>query len=287
MPTKSPLTILITGCSSGFGLLAAARFASQGHQVIATMRDLKKSGALEHELKLRNTSADILELDVTDPDTIHNVITEIGAKYGSIDVLINNAGIIIGGAFEDLTQLEIRRVMDTNFFGIQDVTRQVIPLMRQKKSGKIINISSVSGFYGSPAFGAYNASKWALEGFSESLYYEMKFFGINVVLVEPGSYKTKIFGENANVAEDFNNDKSPYYPMSQFLKERIDLGLEDNHRNPEDVVVVIERIIKTKHPKFRYTTEIEGKIMFLLKKLLPFCLFSWIYQKILFKGFKL
>ena len=155
-----------------------------------------------------------------------------------------------------------------------------------EKNGTIINISSISGFYGSPGFGAYNASKWALEGFSESLYYELKFFGIDVVLVEPGSYKTKIFGENACLAEDFHNNKSPYYPMSQFLKERVDAGLDDNHRDPEDVARVLERIIHTRNPKLRYTTEIEGKLMFLLKKILPFRLFSWIYRKLLFKNFK-
>jgi len=284
-PTHSKV-ILITGCSSGFGMLAAARFASQGHRVIATMRDLNRQGILISELKERGTEADILQLDVMDPASISNVMRHIGDRYGHIDVLINNAGIAIGGTFEDLTQDEIRLVMETNFFGVQNVTRAVIPFMRSQKGGKIICLSSVSGLYGSPGFGAYNASKWALEGFCESLSYELKFFNIDVVLVEPGAYKTKIFTENTRYATHFDNPKSPYYEMSQFLKERVDAGVRDNHRDPEDVPRVLERIIKTKHPKLRYTTEVEGKVVLLLKKLLPFRLFSYLYSKVLFKGYK-
>ncbi len=246
--------ILITGCSSGFGMLAAARFASQGHQVIATMRNLDSQGALIHELTRRSAKADIQCMDVTDVESIQRVIQEVASQYGHLDVVINNAGVIIGGTFEDLSQDEIRQVMETNFFGVQNVTRQAIPLMRQRRSGKIINISSVSGLYGSPCFGAYNASKWALEGFSESLYHELKFFGIHVSLIEPGAYKTQIFKDNAHLAENFHNEESPYYTMSQFLKERVDEGLADNHRDPEDVIKVIERILTSSNPKLRYQT---------------------------------
>ncbi|MEW5894330.1 MAG: SDR family oxidoreductase [Candidatus Omnitrophota bacterium] len=284
--TNAPKVILITGCSSGFGMLAASRFASQGHYVIATMRNLNKQGMLADELKRRQAQTEIYQMDVLDRESIQYVIREIGAKHGSIDVLINNAGIIIGGAFEDLSDDEIRLVMETNFFGVQNVTRAVIPLMRQKRSGRIINISSISGFYGSPGLGAYNASKWALEGFSESLYYELKPFGINVILIEPGAYKTKIFGENANLARNFLNEESPYYKMSAFLKNRIDESLKDNYREPEEVVKVIERAMNDTFPKLRYTTEIEGKVLRFLKVFLPFRLFSFIYQRLLFKGFK-
>lgn len=279
--------ILITGCSSGFGMLAAARFASQGHNVIATMRDLNKQGMLFSELKERQANADIMQMDVTDVASVQETIRTIGAKYGHIDVLINNAGIAIGGAFEDLSQEEIRRVMETNFFGVQNVTRAVIPLMRAKKQGKIICVSSISGFYASPGFSAYCASKWALEAFCESLSYELKFFGIDVSIVEPGSYKTRIFGDNMHLAEKFHDEESPYFAMSQFLLKRVNEGIADNHRDPEDVARVIERIINTKHPKLRYHTEIEGKFLMFLRRILPFSIFSWIYRKLLFKGFQL
>jgi NAD(P)-dependent dehydrogenase (short-subunit alcohol dehydrogenase family) len=281
---SSPKIILITGCSSGFGMLAAARLASRGHQVIATMRDLNRQAVLLSELNARGAEADILQMDVTDPFSIQEAVRYAGEKYGYIDILINNAGIVIGGMFEDLTQNEIRSVMETNFFGVQNVCRAVIPMMRGRQSGKIINLSSVSGFYGSPGFGAYNASKWALEGFSESLYYELKFFGIDVVLVEPAAYKTKIFGENTRLARNFENDKSPYYRISEFLKKRVDEGIADNHRDPEEVAALIERIADSRRPKLRYTTEMEGRFMALLKRLLPCRLFCWIYWKLLFKG---
>lgn len=278
--------ILITGCSSGFGMLTAARLASRGHHVIATMRNLNRQNALVSELNARGSQADIFQMDVTDPFSIQKVMSEIGEKYGHLDVLINNAGVVIGGAFEDLSQNEIRDVMETNFFGIQNVTRAAVPLMRPQRRGKIISISSISGFYGSPGFGAYNASKWALEGFCESLYYELKFFGIDVILIEPGAYKTKIFGQNIRLAVNFDNDKSPYYFISEFLKKRVEDGLADNHRNPEDVAAVVERAVNARFPKFRYTTEIEGKIMAFLKRILPFRLFSAIYRKLLFKNFE-
>jgi len=163
--------ILITGCSSGFGLLAAARLAGHGHLVWATMRDLAKKGPLEQELFKHNAQAFIRELDVTRPPTIKNVVEEILGAHSHIDVLINNAGYGIGGFFEDLSEEDIRSQMEVNFFGAQNACRAVIPLMRKRTQGKIINISSIAGQVGTPCLGAYNSSKWALEAFSERLSY--------------------------------------------------------------------------------------------------------------------
>ena len=210
--------ILITGCSSGFGLLTAVRLAAQGHFVWATMRDLGKKQLLENELTKRSAQAFIRELDVTKPSSIKNVIEEIQKIHFHIDVVVNNAGYGIAGFFEDLSEEEIRSQMETNFFGVQNTCREVIPLMRQRRQGKIINISSIAGRVASPCLGAYNASKWALEGFSESLYYEMALFGISVTLVEPGYYPTSIFTKNAHYAKNLDNAQSPYFSISQKLK---------------------------------------------------------------------
>ena len=200
-PAKAePKVILITGSSSGFGMLTAVRLAQAGHRVIATMRDLNSSGALLDEGKKSGHEIETFQLDVTNKRSIRDTVRNVAAKHGYIDVLVNNAGYGIGGFFEDLTDEEIRAQMETNFFGVQNVTREVIPVMRQRRSGKIINISSIAGLSAAPSFGAYNASKWALEGFSESLRYEMKIWGIDVCLIEPGTYKTKIFYENARYA---------------------------------------------------------------------------------------
>ena len=284
---KNSKVILITGCSSGFGLLTAARLASKGHQVIATIRNLSRQGALLDEVKRRRGEVNILKMDITDPISIQNVITEIGAKYGYLDVLVNNAGYGIGGFFEDLTEEEIRQQFETNFFGVQNVTRQVIPLMRQKRKGKIINISSVAGFSASPCFGAYNASKWALEGFTESLRHELKFFGIDVFLIEPGTYRTKIFYENARYALNFNNPQSPYYPISQHLQKKIQELVDDCHKDPEEIAIMVEKLIFAKDPPFRNIPDIESQVQFFFKKFLPFRMYSWLIQKSLFNGFKM
>jgi len=158
----------------------AARLSAKGHKVVATMRNINKSGALLEEIKRRNATIDLLQLDVRDKLSIKKVLAEIGDKYGHIDVLVNNAGFGIGGYFEDLSDEEIREQFETNFFGVQNVTRAVLPFMRPRRQGKIINISSIAGLSASPAFSAYNSSKWALEAFSECLYYELQPFNIKV-----------------------------------------------------------------------------------------------------------
>jgi len=278
--------VLITGCSSGFGLHTAIHLSTKGYTVVATMRNLEKQAVLKEEVHQRKGQVDILQLDVTDNTSIKDAVKQIASKYGCVDVLVNNAGCGLGGFFEDLAEEEIRQIMETNFFGVQAVTREVIPLMRRRKQSKIINISSISGFSTSPAFGAYNASKWALEGFSESLRYELKFFGIDVLLIEPGTYKTKIFTENARYASNFNNTQSPYYPISQFLRKRVTDHYEECDKDIEEVPELIEKLIKSSNPAFRNIPDIESKILYMLRKLLPFRIYSFILRNVLFSGFK-
>lgn len=285
--TSNPKIILITGTSSGFGLRMAARFASQGHQVIATMRNLEKQGALLDEVKRRGGGlVEVMPLDVTDSQSIKDLATTIGARFGYVDVLINNAGYGIGGFFEDLTEEEIREQMETNFFGVQNLTRQIIPFMRQRRQGKIINLSSVAGFSTSPCFSAYNTSKWALEAFSESLRYELKQFGIDVHVIEPGTYRTKIFYENARYAQNFDNPNSPYYNLSQNLKKRVMDFVDDCHKDPEEIAIVAEKLIKAKHAPFRNIPDIESQILFTLRKFLPFRAYSFMIEKALLSGVK-
>ena len=281
-PTQNPPRIvLITGCSSGFGLLTAARLAAKGHKVIATMRDLDKKTALLDECRRRNAIVDIMPCDVTDRLSVNNCFKELGAKYGYLDVLVNNAGYGTGGFFEDLTDQEIRSQMDTNFFGVLNVTREAIPFMRPKKCGKIINISSVSGFSASPCFSAYCSSKWALEGFSESLRYELKPFGIDVLLIEPGTYKTKIFYENARRAKHYNDPASPYYEMSVYMEKKIKDFVDDCHKDPEDIASLVEKLINSRNPSFRNRPDIETQVTFFLRKYLPFKFYTYIVNKTL------
>ncbi|MFH1360834.1 MAG: SDR family oxidoreductase [Candidatus Omnitrophota bacterium] len=286
MNPKNKKVILITGCSSGFGLLSAARLSAQGHRVYATMRNLEKKQALLDEVEKRGGQISLLALDVTKKNTIAEAINKIKTDNESIDVLINNAGFGIGGYFEDLSDEEIREQMETNFFGVLNVTREVLPLMRAKRKGMIINISSISGLMSSPAFSAYNASKWALEGFSESLYYELKEFGIPVVLIEPGLYKTEIFYANARYANKFDDPQSPYFAHSQFLKKRIMDTSSHRAKDPEDVARLIERIIDKENPYLRYIPDQMSGIRFLARRILPFRFTSHITNKVIFSGFE-
>ena len=281
--------ILITGCSSGFGMLTAARLAARGHTIYATMRNLLKQGTLKLELEQRNTECHILHLDVTDDKSINKVINTIEKQDSRLDVLINNAGYGIGGFFEDLSEDEIRSQFETNFFGVQKVTRSALPLMRAtaSKSGKefstkIINISSVQGRSTLPGLGAYGASKFALEGFSESLYFELQPFGIEVVILEPGTYLTKAIDENSHEAGAGLKPDSPYAKYTKRLKDlhgKI-LITKKGVGEPEDVAIMIEDIINRNRNKLRYIAGTQAKIRVWMRSILPFRWFSKIILKL-------
>lgn len=276
---SDPKNVLVTGCSSGFGLIIATHLASCGHKVIATMRNLEKQGDLLETAKELQVNIETLHLDVTDNSSISVVKDHLASNYGNLDVLINNAGFGMAGFFEDLTENDIRNQMETNFFGVQNVTRQMLPLLKQKAGSKIINISSVSGFTASPAFSAYCSSKWALEAFTESLRFELRFFGVDVLLIEPGSYKTKIFFENARVATNFYNKESSYYQLSQHLKNTIDLSISKNTKDPKDIARLAEQLINQKNPPFRNIPDLSSKLVYIFRKYSPFWLYSWIIEK--------
>ena len=276
--------ILVTGCSSGFGLHIAARLSSGPFHVVASMRDLEKKNNLLGEVELRKGKVELVQLDVTNRVSIREAILKIRAMYGRLDVLINNAGYGIGGFFEDLGQEEIHAIMETNFFGVQNVTREALPLMREQGKGLIINMSSISGLSALPCFGAYNASKWALEGFSESLFYELLPFGIHVCLIEPGAYKTKIFYENRKYAKNFFNQASPYYAISQAFQKRTNDHIKTDEKDPEDIAALVEDLIGDDHPPFRNIPDSSSRWLYRLKRFLPFSLFSWILMKIAYLG---
>ncbi|MDE2027856.1 MAG: SDR family NAD(P)-dependent oxidoreductase [Candidatus Omnitrophica bacterium] len=266
---KNQKVILVTGCSSGFGLLTAVRLAAGGHLVWASMRDLSKRTRLEEQLTRRGVQAVIRELDVTKPSVIKNVIDEILKTHGRIDVLVNNAGYSMTGFFEDLSEEEIRAQMETNFFGVQHLCRQVVPLMRQRGAGKIINISSIAGQVATPGLGAYNASKWALEGFSESLYFELRPFGVSVVLIEPGLYPTDLFTKNVLYAKGVDNPQSPYFRYSQRLKQILQMSLKKIGRDPDEIAKLIERIINDPNPRLRYISDFSSWARVMAQQVLP------------------
>ncbi|MEM3089695.1 MAG: SDR family oxidoreductase, partial [Candidatus Nitrosotenuis sp.] len=181
---------LVTGSSSGIGFETSLALARDGYQTFASMRDLKKAETLLNAAKKENLPISTMQLDVDKPESVKSSISKIMSEVGRIDVLVNNAGYGIFGCLEDLTLDEIRQQFETNFFSIIRLIQQVAPIMRKQGSGTIVNISSVAGRIGFPGTPAYISSKFALEGLSESLRYEMSPFGINTIIIEPGVIKT-------------------------------------------------------------------------------------------------
>ncbi len=190
-------TILITGCSSGIGKATAKFFQEKGWNVIATMRTPEKEGELS---ALDNVL--VTKLDVQDLSSIDSAINAGIEKFGAIDVVVNNAGYGIMGVFEATDREATKRQFDVNVMGVFDVTKAVLPHMRKNKSGMIINISSIVGKMAFPGFPLYISTKFAVEGFSEALAYELDSLGVQVKLVEPGAIKTDFTGRSADVQQD-------------------------------------------------------------------------------------
>lgn len=188
----------VTGGSSGFGAALAQAIIDKGDRVAATFRQKEKAEAFT---KQQGDNGLGIVLDVTKPEDIAAAIKEVQQHFGRIDVLVNNAGYGTIGAIEEFSMDEIRQQMETNFFGAMAVTKEVLPLMREQGSGHIVQISSQAGFRATAGFGIYNASKFALEGFSEALAQELSPFGIRVVLVEPGPFRTEFLGGSMKLPE--------------------------------------------------------------------------------------
>ena len=211
--------VIITGASRGFGELIAKKFQMENFQVIATMRNIDSSPSLK---KLDNV--DLKRLDVTVKSDIKNVVDYTIEKYGRIDVLINNAGYGAFGFLEEASNEEIKNQFDVNFFGLIDCIRGVVPQMRKQKSGKIINISSIAGRFGLPFTSLYNSSKFAVEGLTECLHYELSLFGIDIKTVAPGSFRTG-FHDSVNFTE--SEKKVELNDVREKLKTALEEGIKN------------------------------------------------------------
>lgn len=241
---------LITGCSSGIGYETALMLARNGFHTFATMRNTKKSDSLEEIIKKERLDLNIRELDVNDDTSIENTINCITREANRIDVLINNAGYGLVGFFEDLNLDEIRNQFETNFFGVLNITKKIIPIMRLQKSGTIINVSSGAGQVGFPGISAYVSTKFAIEGFSESLMYELFPYGIKVVIIEPGVIKSNFF-RNCIVSEHSMKKSSPYSRSLDKFQKNVEL-MQEHATSPFDVAKVILQVLGNNEPKQRY-----------------------------------
>jgi NAD(P)-dependent dehydrogenase (short-subunit alcohol dehydrogenase family) len=214
------------------------------------MRNLEKGKNLKSLAEKEKLPLKIAQLDVTDDKSVKNAIQSIMTEASRIDVLVNNAGYALGGAFEDLEMDEIRTQYETNFFGLIRTTQAVLPIMREQKSGIIVNISSGAGRFGYPGGSAYVSTKFAVEGLSESMSYELEPFGIKVVLVEPGFIKTN-FSQALVIAKKSQDPSSPYSQMMQKVAI-VSSQLEQSGSTPDLVAKVILNAVTSENPNLRY-----------------------------------
>ena len=216
------------------------------------MRNLDKSARIKEIAKKDSLPIEVLQLDVTDDKSVTDAIDVISNRQGRIDVLVNNAGYEHHGPVEELSMEEIKTQFETNFFGAVRVMKAVLPMMRKQRSGTIVNISSIGGKIGVPLNSAYVGSKFSLEGFSESMKYELEGFGIKVILIEPGAVNTNYL-ENSKQAQKAMNPDSPYAELSKKASEgRRERFKETSSSSPMQVAEVILSAIKSEKPNTRY-----------------------------------
>jgi NAD(P)-dependent dehydrogenase (short-subunit alcohol dehydrogenase family) len=231
--------ILVTGASSGIGKAIAITFANAGYKVFGASRSVE-SGVIENGITQ-------LQLDVTSEDSIQNALNFIKQKEGRIDVLVNNAGLGMIGALENTSSRQVEEIFETNVYGVLNMCRAVLPIMRNQKSGTIFNVTSIAGLMGLPFRGIYSASKSAVEGFSEALSAEVNQFGIKVIIIEPGDFKTSI-NENRRIAEI---QCSTYEPFQSAVIAQVNREVE-KAPNPSLIGEALIKILKKRNPRLRY-----------------------------------
>jgi NAD(P)-dependent dehydrogenase (short-subunit alcohol dehydrogenase family) len=253
-------TVLITGASTGIGKATARLFQQQGWNVVATMRSPEKDtelNALDRVL--------CLPLDVTKMETIEAAIASAIERFGAIDVIVNNAGYALIGAFEACDMADIRTQFETNVFGLMAVTQAILPHFRQRQQGILINVASIGGHLAFPLYSPYHATKWAVEGFSESLQYELRQFGIKVKIIEPGPIKTDFYSRSLSVASKAGLTAYDY--IQRLLPQFNQAG--ETGSPPEATATAIYKAATDGSGKLRYPAGGNAGIILAMRKLLP------------------
>ncbi|MEK6929853.1 MAG: SDR family oxidoreductase [Thermoproteota archaeon] len=253
---------IVTGSSSGIGYETSLALARDGFYTFATVRNPKKAEKILQIAKKENLNIEIIELDVDDEKSISASIEKIISKKQRIDVLVNNAGWGLFGSVEDVSMKDFRAQFETNFFGIISIIQKVAPIMRKQGSGVIVNVSSVAGRIGFPGSPAYISSKFALEGLSESLRYELGQFGVKIIIIEPGVIKTNFFS-SMKIAEP--KPDSPYKEIT----EKVIMGIKmmaELGTPPSEVATTILNAIKEENPRPRYIVGNDAQMFLEAKK---------------------
>jgi NAD(P)-dependent dehydrogenase (short-subunit alcohol dehydrogenase family) len=260
--TNKAKVAIVTGSSSGIGFETSVLLARNGFFTYATMRNLDKSKKIIELKQKDRLPLEVLKLDVTDDKSVKEAIGKVANEQGRIDVIVNNAGYALVGSLEELSIQEFEEQFETNVFGVIRVTKSVLPIMRKRQHGTIVNISSIAGRIGFPLTPAYVSSKFALEGLSESMAYELEQFGIKIILVEPGVIKTNFdnnlkIGKNVSTtstASTVNDHNSPY---AEITEKRL-AGFKPRFKNGTPAIevarIILNAITSTNKipPELRY-----------------------------------
>lgn len=272
---------LITGTSSGIGYQAALALAREGYHVAATMRNLAARDRLLNAAQQMGVAdrLEVYRLDVTDAEAATRVVAAVTDRWGRIDLLVNNAGMAVGGFVEEVDLEAWQEQFAVNVWGLLAVTKAVLPVMRRQKSGRIINISSVAGRFGFPALAPYAASKFAVEGLSEALRLELLPFGIQVVLIEPGAFRTAIWEKGlGRIASDSG---SPYADMAARIARQV-MRSAQTAPPPDAVVATLLKAARSKRPRLRYVVGSGARRLLWLKALLPWTVVERAALRVLF-----
>lgn len=242
--------VIITGGSAGIGRETALLLARNNFKTYASMRDLQKSSEIKSIAEKEKLDMHFVQLDVTDDYSIKNAVQNVYDEAGRIDILVNNAGYALSGAFEDLTIDEIKEQYETNVYGLIRTTQAVLPIMRRQRSGVVVNISSGVGRFGYPTGSAYVSTKFAVEGLSESISYELEPFGIRTVIIEPGVIDTD-FHHASKIAKKSQDPNSPYASLMKTMESNVKKMIASGS-TPQYVAEVILKAITSPDPKLRY-----------------------------------
>lgn len=262
-------SVLVTGASSGLGLETALHLAEHGFVVYAGALAPKDGESVEEAARQRKLKVKALPLDITDAGSIDQAVKTVVEETGGIFGLVNNAGTRLRGCFEDLTEAEIRRLFETNVFGTMAMTRAVIPPMRIARRGRIVMITSVAGKIGSFGVSAYCATKFAQEGFAESLAQELSLWGIQVIIVEPGIIKTEAWSVHRVIAEGATNPYSPYYDQFQRFEVLSNRMVETASTKSSDVANAVYTALTAKRPRMRYMVGRKARLVVALRRHIP------------------
>jgi NAD(P)-dependent dehydrogenase (short-subunit alcohol dehydrogenase family) len=262
-------SVLITGASSGLGLETALHLAERGFAVYGGVLAPSDRHALEEPARQRNLKIQVLPLDITQAESVDQAVQRVVEETGGIYALVNNAGTRLRGCFEDLSEAEIRRLFDTNVFGTMTMTRAVIPHMRTARRGRIVMITSVAGKMGSFGLSAYCATKFAQEGFAESLAQELSLWGVQLVILEPGIIKTEAWDVHRVISEGAKNPESPYYSWFQRFEALSDRMVETSSTTGLDVAEAVHKALTAKRPKLRYMVGRRARLVVALRRHMP------------------